>query len=137
MRVKLAKPYARNWRPDILRGLIKDKVYSCEFAEKEDGDRVMLEGQDTWLPFEYFEVVKAKPVRRSGETADEIAVWFGDNVPDAIAGMSQEIHMLRNALHDCKSELTGKLGCALAIVDLSAKHQKQIDALMVAFNSTK
>lgn len=49
------------------------------------------------------DIEQSKPNRHSGETADEIATWYGYNHKDAVAGMSQEIHMLSAEVH----KLTG------------------------------
>jgi len=75
-----------------------------------------------------------KPLKRShNETPDDISTWLCQNFADPLAESCKEIHMLRGMLHDVKSELAGKLGSALAIVELSREHQKRIETLMKAF----
>lgn len=60
---------------------------------------------------DYFEIIEEPKFRSSSETPDDIAVWYGNNCPDAIAGMSKEIHMLRGELH----KVTGSQGALVEI----------------------
>jgi len=83
---------------------------------------------------EQYDVVDQIPRRKSGETPDEIAEWFGYHCSDPIAGMADEIYTLASALHDLRNSLAGKIGSAQAIVELSRAHQQKIETLSKAFN---
>jgi hypothetical protein len=75
-------------------GLSYGVEYECSIRNDRDlGFRVQVEGSDLWLDADLFEFTN--PVRSSDETPDDIAQWYGNNHADPIAGMSNEIHMLR------------------------------------------
>ncbi len=77
-----------------------------------------------------------KLYRSSNEKPDDISAWFCQNRADPLAAACKEIRELRNDLHDLKNEINGKIGSAIAIVDLGRVYQDQIETLMEAFNKS-
>ena len=143
MKVRVAPVYSDNAFSNRRNpfGLEIGKDYECEKRTGQFGVQYRISGQDCWLPAYVFDIASEIPRRKSGETPDEIATWFGYHKSDPVAAMAEEIHMLSNALHDLKNHINGRFGSAQAIVDLSREnhkknieHQKNLEALSKAFN---
>ena len=122
-------------------GLQHDRIYNCKSGDALSAsltDKVMLDGHDVWLPAGEFDVIEEAPklYRSSNETPDDISAWFCQNRADPLAAACKEIRELRNDLHDLKNEINGKIGSAIAIVDLGRVYQDQIETLMEAFNKS-